>query len=255
MKLMTYNIFDGGKDRLPPIIEIIKSAKPDYVTLNESNTFAANNNQILKEVARAVNLPYFDLALSGQYDYHVAVLSKYPLKEVHKLQPLMRACLIASIDCELGSMSIASLHLTPDSEDLRDSEIDLIVDSQKNIGNHVLMGDMNSLSEYDNYPSQIIETFNDIQLKKFTTNGKLRFEAIDKIISSGYYDSARHLDKNKEPTVPTGLNQDPAHSANLRLDYIFVSESLLPRLATYSVIKTDLTDKASDHYPITTTLN
>lgn len=247
---MTYNIFGGGKDRLPLITEVIKNEKPDYVTLNEANTFATNNNKILKQVAGAVNLPYFDLALSGQYDYHVAVLSKYPLKEVRKLQPLMRACLIAQIDCELGKISIASLHLTPNSEDLRHPEIDLIVNSQRNYENHILMGDMNSMSKYDNYSPQIVEDFNDIQIKKFTTNGNLRFDAIDKIISSGYHDSAQLSDRHNESTVPTGMNQDAAHNAKLRLDYIFISKPLLPQLVNYSVIKTDLTDRASDHYPI-----
>lgn len=254
MRLMTYNIFNGGEERLPLIIEVIKREKPDYVTLNESNTFAANNNEILKRVASAVNLPYCDLALSGQYDYHVAVLSKYPLKEVSKLQPLMRACLITRIDSELGSISIASLHLTPDTEDLRHPEIDLIVNSQRAYQNRILMGDMNSLAKHDNYPPQVIEIFNDTQLKKFTTDSKLRFDAIDKIISSGYHDSAQHLGKNEESTIPTEINQDPAHNTKLRLDYIFVSKPLLPHLADYSVIKNGLTNKASDHHPVVITL-
>ncbi len=78
---MTYNIFNGAVDKLSQIIEIVNSESPDYLTLNEANTFANNDNEILKKFAQATNLPHFDLALSGERDYHVAVFSKYPLKK------------------------------------------------------------------------------------------------------------------------------------------------------------------------------
>ena len=88
-----------------------------------------------------------------------------------------------------------------------------------------------------------------MQLKKFTTDGKLRFDAISKIISNGYVDCAVRLGKNKEYTAPTSINEYSAHS-NMRLDYIFLSESLIRHLKGYKVIKSDLTEKASDHYPV-----
>lgn len=247
---MTYNILDGAPKTLAEIIEIVKKEAPDYLTLNEANTFAKDDNKILKEFASATGFPFFDIALSGEYDYHVAVFSKYPFKETFRLQPLARACFIALIDSPLGTLSIASLHLTPYSEDLRDPEIDLIADFQKKYENRILMGDMNSLSRDDQYDPIIISNFNEILIKKFTTDGKLRFDAIDKILSVGYFDSAVQLGKNKENTVPTPASLDSAH-AKTRLDYIFLSESLIPRLKNYSVIKNILTEKASDHYPVT----
>ena len=249
MKLMTYNIFNGAVNKLPQIIEIVNAESPDYLTLNEANTFAKNDNEILKRFAQATNFPYFDLALSGQRDYHVAVFSKYPLKKIQKLQPLARACLVAVIDTEFGQLSIASLHLTPFTEDLRHEEINLVVDLQKQYPNKILTGDMNSLSRIDNYDENIIKEFNEIQLKKFTEEGNTRYDAIDKILSTGYYDTAVQVNKNEKYTVPTKSNLDTAHS-QLRLDYIFVSQPLLDHLSFYDVIKNDLTDGASDHYPI-----
>jgi len=41
----------------------------------------------------------------------------------------------------------------------------------------------------------------------------------------------------------------------MRLDYIFVSESLVPCLQSYTVVKNELADKASDHYPVVVELN
>ncbi len=253
MKLMTYNILNGGEERLPLITKVIKEESPDYLTINEANTFAAHNNEILKKVAKETGFPYYNIALSGEFDFHVAAFSKYPFKFVQKLQPLMRACLITKIDTDFGEISIASLHLTPNSEDSRHPEIDLVINNQVSYPNRILMGDMNSLSEKDDYNSDFITYLNEKALKRFTTNGKLRFDAIEKIKSCGYFDSAVHLNKNKEYTSPTLLNQYSQHY-NMRLDYIFVSKQLLPNLSRYRVIKDEITKKASDHYPVTLTL-
>jgi len=92
-----------------------------------------------------------------------------------------------------------------------------------------------------------------MQLKKFTTDGKLRFDAISKILDQGYVDSAVLMGKNSEHTAPTAINEYAAHF-NMRLDYIFISKALLFHLKGYSVIKNDLTNKASDHYPVIVTL-
>ncbi len=247
---MTFNILNGGKERLSLIIKIIKQVNPDYLTIDEANTFAADGNKILKEVSRKTKLPYCDIALSGEYDYHVAAFSKYPFKKVVKLQPLMRACIVTQIKTELGELSVASLHLTPYTEDLRHPEIDLITNFQNKFSKRILMGDMNSLSKHDGYKTEMIKSFNEMQIKKFTTNGKLRFDAINKIMSKGYFDSAIELKHNKINTAPTkGINECSAHS-NMRLDYIFISKPLLPYLKSYQVIKNDLTEKASDHYPV-----
>jgi exodeoxyribonuclease-3 len=249
MKLMTYNILNGGEAGIDLVIDVVKQHAPDYLTINEANTFTANGHAILKKIANEANFPYYELALSGEYDYHVAALSKYPFKKVQKLTPLMRACIIALVETELGDISIASLHLTPYTEDLRHPEIDLITNYQKQYKNTILMGDMNSLSKYDNYDENMIKNFNEMQLKKFTTDERLRLDAIEKILSVGYFDSAYELKKNEEYTAPTAINEYGAHS-NMRLDYIFLSQSLLPHLKSYEVVKDEHTEKASDHYPV-----
>lgn len=249
MKLMTYNILDGAVNTLPEIVEIVRRESPDYLTLNEANTFAHDDNKILKEFAKLTGFPYFDIALSGEFDYHVAVFSKFPLKLVKKLQPLARACLVAVIDTAFGELSIASLHLTPFSEDYRHPEIDVIIKSQKHYSHRVLMGDMNSLAKTDHYNKKLISNFNEVQLRKFTSDGQLRFDEIEKILSNGYHDSAVLRGEYHISTVPTASNTDGAHLP-LRLDYIFLSDSLSSRLCSYKVIKTERTEKASDHYPV-----
>jgi exodeoxyribonuclease III len=249
MKFMTYNIRDGAEASLPFVIEIVKRERPDYLTVTEANTFARAQNKILKAVAHEIGLLNYDIALSGEGNYHIAVFSTHPFKEVHKVQPLMRACVATTIETQLGRLSIASIHLTPHSEDLRLPEIDRIINFQKKYTHRMLIGDMNALSEHDHYSQEFIRRLNKIQLKKFTTHGHLRFDVIGKIMAVGYHDTALRLGRNNEHTVPTAVSNDAAHST-MRLDYIFTSETLLPYLTDYAVVKNDLTELASDHYPV-----
>jgi len=250
MKLMTYNILNGGEDRFDSIIKVISNKNPDFLVINEANGFEKNENQKLKEFSEKIGLSNFKLALSGEYDYHVAVFSKYSFKEVKEIKPLRNAGILVVIETELGEIFIIGVHLSPYTEDSRILEIGSILNQQKQYPNRILMGDMNSLSDGDDYNKEIIKEFNDTQLKKFTTDGKFRFDVINKINSLGYVDTAVVLGKQKECTVPTKINQDEAHLIDMRVDYIFISDSLKDKFKSYSVIKNDLTEKASDHYPV-----
>jgi len=250
MKLMTYNILNGGEDRMELIIKIISNEKLDFLVINEANGFNENNNQRLNKLAEQIELPYFDLSLSGEYDYHTAIFSRYPFARKEQLKPMRNAGIMVNIKTKLGDLSIVGMHLTPYTEDLRLKEIELILNQQKKYENKILMGDLNSLSFSDNYNQKVIKGFNNYQLEKFTKDSKLCFNVIDKITSHGYLDAAYIFNKQKISTVPTGINKDKAHSASIRVDYIFTSTSLKDKVKSYSVIKTILTEKASDHYPV-----
>lgn len=245
---MAYNILDGGQERLGLIFEVIKTENPNFLVINEANGFEKDGK--LNQFSKEINLPHFKLSLSGEYDYHTAVFSRHPLKEIKEIKPLRNAGIITVLETESGEISIIGAHLTPNTEDLRLSEIDLIVDQQKQYQKKILMGDMNSLSTGDDYNEEIIRGFNETQLNKFTTNGKFRFDVINKITSLGYLDSAVIFGKQGISTVPTEIKQDEAHLTDMRVDYIFISNSLKDKVKSYSVIKNKMTEKASDHYPI-----
>src|SRR5581483_402042 len=145
MKLMTYNIFNGAPDRLDLIEKTVKEENPNYLSINEANTFSNYDNKILKEFAQKTNFPYFEIALSGDGDYHVAAFSKSPFKQIHQITPLMRACIVGLVETEIGPLSIAGFHLTPYTEEARVGEVKSILRYQMQFENRILMGDMNSL--------------------------------------------------------------------------------------------------------------
>lgn len=253
---MTYNIYDGGKEGLEPVIEAVKDVSPDFLTINEANGFEEKRK--LEYFAKKTKMPYYKLSLCGEEAddalWHVAVFSRLPFKEVREIKPLMRAGILAVIDSNFGEIAIIGAHLAPFKEDMRITEVDLIAKELEKYPNRVLMGDMNALSPDDGYEEDLVKGFNEIQLAKFTRRGilnenKLLFDAIRKIKKLGYIDAALLFGKEKEFTAPTAIKKDSAHN-NMRLDYIFISEFLKNKVKDYEVVKNELTEKASDHYPV-----
>lgn len=97
MRLMTYNISNGGEDRFELIIEIISNEKPDFLVINEANGFDKNDNQKLNKFAGQIGLRHFDLSLSGEYEYHTAIFSKYPFTKIKQLRPMRNAGILVNI--------------------------------------------------------------------------------------------------------------------------------------------------------------
>lgn len=255
---MTYNIYQGAVKTRPKVVAIVKNEDPDFLTINEANNFADDNRKILKQFAQDAGFPYFEISFwQSVMGKNTASFSRQPFKEIRIIEPLNRTYIQVVVETLLGEMAITSVHLSHISENERLQEIEVILDAQRPYQYKVIMGDMNSLARSDKYRPEIVDIFNEKQLAKFTGGDKsLHYEVVDKILATDYFDAAVQLEKNQESTVPTPANRDLAHaSVPMRLDYIFLSNSLLPHLKNYSVLRNQLTDEASDHYPVVLELN
>ncbi len=254
MKIMTYNLLNGAVDQFNEVIQVVNTEKPDFLTLNEANGFDVDNNKRLLEFASKTHFPYHRLAICGDGDsYHVAVFSRLPFKSVNTISPFARAAIVAIVDTPTGEIVFIGTHLTPYTEDLRIPEAKMIIETLKNYPKSIVMGDLNSLSPSDGYDEAMVNGFNDMQIKKFTTQGKLRYDVMNLFLENGFIDTAVLFGKQRIITAPTSLNEYEAHT-NMRLDYILTSGSLKDRVKTYDVIQNGLTDKSSDHYPVAITL-
>lgn len=250
MKIMTFNIWEGGIDdvgsRTDFIVDVIKEANPDFLALQEANHFDKDSNSLLKKISKEVSLPYYALSegtlRKNGKRYHVVILSRYPLREEYKFSgfPFDCAALSVVIDSPLGEISICNLHLHAYSEDKRLNELKIILKYQSRYKNHMLLGDFNSLSHKDEYDTKTLEVEN-------------RFDVTD-ILNKNYTDVASYLALNDRSTHPAPINIDPAITKPIRIDYIFVTSSLTAHTKNATVIKTAISKKASDHYPITLTL-
>ena len=70
--------------------------------------------------------------------------------------------------------------------------------------------------------------------------------------AAGWVDLGHRLDPARVPTVPTAAYRD-AEFATMRCDYLLASQSLAATARSYQVIRNDISDAASDHYPVLAT--
>ncbi len=204
MRIMTNNILEGGLDnkgaRIEKIIDVIKEANPDFVALQEANSFDENDNELLKTVSNETNLPHYALSPGALYKdrkrYHVASLSRYPLREEHTFpkSQFQSAALSVAIDSPLGEISLCNVHLHDSSEAERLKEIEIIIKYQSKHKNHVILGDLNAISRSDNYRN--------LSSEEFTHYDLTRFDVTD-MLSRNYVDVVSHIKVSANSTHPT----------------------------------------------------
>lgn len=246
---MTYNILGGSEDRIDLIVDTILDESPDFLVVNEANSFLPDVSGHLRKLADTTGLSYAAAAPSGQDTFHVLLFSEKPLDYVQFLTPLVRAGVIAVVDSIFGQLAIVGTHLTPFAEHERLTEITSILEAVKPYPNAIIMGDLNALSPDDDYRHLTYAEMNTVQREKFTADEQVRFDTIRKVEEAGFVDTAVAQERNHLPTSPTALTHDVAH-ANTRLDYVFVSQPLANYVVDYRVIKNRNTVIASDHYPV-----
>jgi len=247
---MTFNIWKGGIDdlgsRIGFIIDVIKEVKPDFLALQEANNFEKDDYALLKRVSNETKLPYYSLSPGALYEdgrhYHVVTLSRYPLREEYTFQDFtfQAAALSVVIDSPLGELSLCNLHLHAFSEDKRLKELEIILKYQSKYKNHILLGDFNSISNKDEYNVESLEV-------------EKRFDVTD-FLNKNYTDVTSYLALDNGSTHPTPINTDPTITKQIRIDYEFVTPPLATHIKSATVIKTPISEKASDHYPVTLTL-
>jgi exodeoxyribonuclease III len=248
MKIMTYNILGHDTEKVLSVIEVAKLIEPDFLAIQEANSFLEKDSYYLKLFSELLNLPYYDLS-SSEDNYHVASFSSYPFKEVEKLPMFRNACLKTLVELPFGETLIFNTHLTPFSEGDQLKELAILLGKRILNTPTIILGDLNSLSPDDNYNPEIIKNFNESQIYKFTSDGILEYRVINELKMLGFTDAALKIGVNSQNTVPTSSNKDVAHGI-MRLDYIFMSEELVGYLKGVEVIKNEVTEKASDHYPV-----
>jgi len=251
MKLMTLNILQGGMDeehssRIDFIIAVIREANPDFVAVQEAHNFEKNSRRFLRRISERIGLPYCDLSPGTPREFdkqsHVANFSRYRIKKGYKFPGcrISGGALLSVIDSPIGELAICNLHLDMYSEDFRLREVNEILKHTLPYENLVILGDFNSVSLDGDYDPKTIE----VEYRFVVTNMLKRFLA----------DAASNLGWEEGITFPTPINTHLAYTRPLRVDYIFVSPSLAVHTKNVAVIKTQDSEKASDHYPLVVTL-
>lgn len=239
IRLMTYNLGAYNKKHLALAINVIKDENPAILVLNEAS-WLGRTQKSLQELSKNLELPFAHLAKSTRSSNHVAILSKYHLADVAAVQGLQNAGIIAVVETKIGDISLAGIHLAPSTEDTRLAEIRSVISGLKNNPMKVILGDLNSVASENRVRSK---NLSDVPKES------VRHEVIEYIKRTGFQDVAVTKHMEQISTVPITKDGDVEYY-DLRLDYIFLSDSLARKAIDYKVIINETTRLCSDHFPL-----
>ena len=237
LKVLSYNICEGGDDRLPIIAAIIRKQQPDAVALLEANS-RANALTLAQELEMQLVFGEANNAC------HVAWLSRLPIQrtENHRLAVLAKTLLEIEVVWEGAPLRLFATHLASRWDGRQPvDEVPAILDVLRPLADqpHLLVGDLNALRPGDpvGTPPQGEEKRGD------ALSGAPR-RAIRLILDAGYVDCYRRL----HPQAPgyTYPSDDPW----LRLDYIFAAPQMATRLYACDIVMGEDAELASDHFPV-----
>ena len=258
MKIMTYNILEGGTGRIDPLAEVIRLAEADVVLVQET-LGDAEGEKAFHKLADRLGMDRF-LAENPRAGEGVGLLSRLAVKEVVNHAAMdkrfSRGCLhaIVSEKQEASSrkqedMVVIGVQLPAgeliEDEEKRLAELEALFDVAKLFRGreHVIAGDFNA-----SHPSQKIELAKvraKTRERVLSQGGVFPREVVRQMLEHGYADAhALHHGASEFGTSFTTAQP------GMRVDYVFVTAGLMPRVKRCEVFKPEMGRFASDHYPV-----
>lgn len=249
MRILSYNILDGGVGRADPLAEVIIAQRGDVVVLVE-----ADDTAVIERIGRRLGMQF----VRGQGKRHgTAIFCRWPIVEsidFGPIRPGLSGCfLAATIHPPQGEeIEIAAVHLHPhareEDETIRQAEIQILLDAfaaQRESGRaHLLAGDFNA-----NSPDQSIDpakckprTRKDWQ----ANGGNLPRRAVGDLLAAGYVDTLAAVRGEAANTTGSFTTQFPGQ----RVDYIFAHAIPREKLIDAWIEQDRLAQFASDHFPV-----
>jgi exodeoxyribonuclease-3 len=238
-RLLTYNIWRGGADRVEPIARVIGACAPDVVLLQE-----ATDPSAVERLADATGMAEW----RSFRRQSLAFLSREPVVHASWIRPRVSRHAFIEVVPARAQLRLYGLHLSAVhaawTEQRRVLELRALLRSvaRHQEGFHVLAGDFNTLG-----PGALLETKRlPFRLRPFVwlSGGRIKWRTIQTVLDAGYVDAYRLL----HPDDP-GLTM-PTWDPHVRLDYVFVPRKYADRVISCNVVRAADTRGASDHLPV-----
>ena len=248
MRIVSYNILNGGEGRADPLAEVIEAQRPDIVALVE-----ADNLEVVERIARRLKMDYIH-APAG--DHAGAILSAWPIETTINHAAVMREQWMNSfveariIDPAGRAWPIVAMHFaahaSEEREQLRERQLDVVLKQLAPLKGkqHILAGDFNS-----NAPTQRIDPARckpRTQQEWKDNGGHIPRRVIQRLLDVGYIDTLHAVSPQIADTGGTFTTQFPGQ----RIDYIFTHGIDRSRIKSARIETDRLAKYASDHFPI-----
>ena len=249
MRLVSYNILDGGVGRADPIAEILQAQNADLVVLLEADD--------LSVVERIAGRLAMDFVHSGGKKHACAVLSRFAIRESVNyalLHPDLSNSFTLATMVEPGGRlwRVGAVHLHAqaliEDEQVRLREIEAILYLMQRLRDsgmsHVLAGDFNANSPIQKIAREECKASTQKQMDQ--NGGLIPRGAMTRLLEEGYLDTLCVRRGGEAAEMGSFSTQHPGQ----RVDYI-LTHGITSRQIADAWIETDrLAKYASDHYPV-----
>lgn len=240
LKLLSYNIRFGGRERRQQIAEVIRAASPDIVVFQE-----ASEPSVIEFLSRECEMPHW----GARARYSLGYISRVEIANHEWHHPKRSRHAFLEIQPYGTEFRIFGLHLRARfskwSERRRHQEIQALltgIEEHQN-GFHVLVGDFNTLAPEEVFNLNLMPLW--IRALIWLSGSDIRRDTIQTILDAGYLDGFRSLYPNDKGYT------FPVWQPHVRLDYIFLPERFRENLKSCEIVKQPpIAVKASDHFPL-----
>ena len=151
VRFMSYNIQEGGRDKLPQIISVLKSYNADVLSLEETNGWQLNDFAIAKQVAGDLGMEYVYCASGSPAvdkngnTFDMVLLSKLEIKSSETFADVQNCLIRAELATPDGStVQVFATQLNPDFDSTGCVNVENLIKVSQPLttGAAVLMGDM-----------------------------------------------------------------------------------------------------------------
>jgi exodeoxyribonuclease-3 len=249
VRLLTYNIREGGVGRAGEIVDVIAAARPDVVALQE-----ARDPAVVERIASLAEFPF----CGARVGHSTGFLSRVPVLEHAWRQPPRTRHALLEVRLADGFPRVFVLHLrawfSKWSEQRRAHELrgllagiqEQLVREHHAFAFHVLAGDFNALAPGERFDSSPMPAW--IRGMIWLSGRDIARTTIEMMGAEGYVDAWRvtHPDSEKDPGYTF-----PVWNPHVRLDYVFTPAAYASQILGCEVRKTPAAaQRASDHYPL-----
>ena len=258
LRVMAYNLFEGGFGgggrQLDLIASVLRAARPDVLALCEAH--GLEDPRRFTDFAAAVGLR--GIVAPAASGFHLALMARPPhsvvafaAADVGGLNPVGAGCVRVR---GLGDLDVIVAHLDYRSALARQHEVESICGAISSDRPCLVLGDLNALSHRDELTRRDLLALPLHHVERHVDEvGDVQCGATRRLEAAGFVDAwkAIHPDSPAADgwTVPTALPMPP-HFGGMRIDYVFASAMLAPRLLACDPWRESPAERASDHYPV-----
>jgi exodeoxyribonuclease-3 len=249
VRLLTYNIREGGAGRIAEIAQAIMAANADVVALQE-----ATDPAVVERVAQLAGYRWWGSERGNSTGFlsRVTVLEHRWHRIPRSLHPVLEVTLgegaprLFVVHLRAWFSNITERHRVRELGRLLDSIRDRLARETNAFTYHLIAGDFNALAPDEVFDPSPMPRW--IRGMIWATGGEMSRATIQLARTRGYVDAWReaHPDPGAEPGYTF-----PVWNPHTRLDYVFVPVAYVERIRACEVLRMpSVVTRASDHFPL-----